>query len=88
MSHRYEIHESPLSRVIEIGDEQVRIEIYKSEDEPGWILEVIDAAGHSAVWDETFESDFDAINAVIDVLEREGVQKTVLNRSDAPFGSC
>ena len=40
----------------------VEVGIHRLETEPGWSLEVVNAAGTSTVWDDLFETD-DAANA-------------------------
>ena len=68
----YELIHSPLCRVVKSGNHQVRVEIYRSEDS-GWFLEVVDAFGNSTVWDDTFESDDDALAEFTRTLQEEGI---------------
>ena len=52
---------SGLSRRVHVGGLDLRIEIYRLEDEPPWVLEVIDQQDTSTVWDEQFKSDQDVL---------------------------
>lgn len=63
---------SGLSRSVSVGGLDLRIEIYRLEDEPLWALEVVDPEGTSTVWDEQFRTDQDALDAVEQVIREEG----------------
>jgi hypothetical protein len=45
---------SPLSREISGDDTKIQIDIYRGEDESGWILEVIDEENTSTVCNRSF----------------------------------
>ena len=47
----------------------LRIEIYKSTDLPGWILEVTNEEGVVIVWNEEFETDHGAVDAFVKAVE-------------------
>lgn len=64
---------SSLCQTIEVEGQEVRIEIYKMEDEKQWSLELVDEANSSLVWDELFDSDFLALNAARQTLKEEGL---------------
>lgn len=64
---------SPLSRDFEKDGHRVRVEIYGSKSNE-WILEVVDAAGTSTVWDDTFETDDLADQEFLRTVEKEGIE--------------
>lgn len=41
----------------------VRLEIYRLEDDPKWVLEVVNERGTSIVWDDLFDTDGAAYEA-------------------------
>ena len=45
-----------------------------SGDDPGWILEVIDEENASTVWNEPFDTDQEALDAVLEVIEQDGIR--------------
>ena len=61
---------SPLCR----DGTKVQVDIYRGEDESGWILEVIDKENASTVWDEPFDTDREALEEVMEVIERDGIR--------------
>jgi len=69
----YEIEYSPLSQKITRDGITVEVCIYRGEDDLGWILEVIDQEGTSTVWDDKFPTDKVAFEAVLLVIEQEGI---------------
>ncbi|MBC8356251.1 MAG: hypothetical protein H8E66_30095 [Planctomycetes bacterium] len=50
----------------------LRIDIYRLEDNPTWSLEVIDDEGTSTVWDELFETDQEALDEALKTIRDEG----------------
>ena len=46
-----EIVMSPLCREITGDGTKIQVDIYRGEDDPGWILEVVDEENASTVWD-------------------------------------
>ena len=48
-----EIVMSPLCREIIKDGTKVQVDIYRGEDDSGWILEVIDEENASTVWDHS-----------------------------------
>ena len=48
------------------------IEIYRSETDEVWILEVVDPEGASHVWDDTFADDRDARTAALTAIQEHG----------------
>ena len=51
----------------------VRLEIYRLEHDPKWVLEVVNEAGTSTVWDDLFDSDAAAYDAFEATVEHEGM---------------
>jgi hypothetical protein len=69
-----EIIMSPLCREISGDDTKIQVDIYRGEDESGWILEVIDEENASTIWDEPFDTDQEALNAVLTVIKHDGIR--------------
>jgi uncharacterized protein len=51
-----------------------QVDIDRGENEPGWILEVIDEGNASIIWDEPFDTDQEALDAVLTVIEQDGIR--------------
>ena len=69
-----EIIMTPLCREITDDGTRVQVDIYRVEGEPGWILEVIDEENASTVWDVPFDTDREALDAVLEVIDRDGIR--------------
>ena len=69
----YELEDSPLSQKITRDGVTVEVCIYRGEDDPEWILEVIDHEGASTVFDERFPTDKQALDVVLLIIEQEGI---------------
>jgi uncharacterized protein len=69
-----EIVMSPLCREITGDGTKIQVDIYRGEDDPGWILEVIDEENSSTVWNDPFDTDQEALDAVMEVIERDGIR--------------
>ena len=54
----------------------------RGEDESGWILEVIDKENASTVWDEPFDTDREALEEVMEVIERDGIRSFLEGESE------
>lgn len=67
-----ELIHSPLTQSVTRDERTVKVEIYR-DDKSGWILEVVDEYGNSTVWDEPFDSDRQALDEVIDTIDKEGI---------------
>jgi len=65
---------SPLCREITGDGIGIQVDIYRGEDESGWILEVIDEENASTIWDEPFDTDQEALDAVLIVIEHDGIR--------------
>ena len=73
MDEEYRIIHSPLERRITERGVSIEVLIYRGEDDAGWILEVVDHAGGSTVWDEAFGSDRAALDEALRTIAREGI---------------
>jgi len=73
MDDEYKIINSPLSQKISRDGMTLDIQIYRGENDPVWILEVIDQEGGSTVWEETFQTEQDALNEVFQTIASEGI---------------
>ena len=69
-----EIVMSPLCREITGDGTKIQVDIYRGEDESGWILEVVDEENTSTVWDDPFNTDREALEEVMEVIERDGIR--------------
>lgn len=65
---------SPLRQRIEGDGTYIDVEIYRGEDEPAWILEVVDEENASTVYDEPFETDQAALDEVRASIEKYGIR--------------
>ncbi len=74
---------SPLCREIAGDGTKIQIDIYRGEDDPGWVLEVIDEENASTVWDDPFDTDQEALNEVMEVIERDGIRSFLEGDSEA-----
>lgn len=73
MNDEPEIITSRLSRKITRDGMTIDVQIYRGEQDSVWVLEVIDQAGGSTVWDETFQTEQDALNEVFQTIASEGI---------------
>ena len=64
---------SRLSRTITRDGITVDVHIFRSEGDPEWTLEVADHEGASTVWEDTFETEQDALNEVFQTIAVEGM---------------
>jgi len=69
-----EIVMSQLCREIIQDGIGIQVDIYRGEDDSGWILEVIDEENTSTVWDDPFNTDREALDAVMEVIEQDGIR--------------
>jgi len=77
-----EIVMSPLCREIVQDGTKVQVDIYRGEDESGWILEVIDEENASTVWDDPFDTDREALEEVMEVIEQDGIRSFLEGESE------
>jgi len=73
---------SPLSREINGDGTKIQVDIYRGENDSGWILEVIDEENASTVWDEPFDTDREALDAVLEVIEKDGIRSFLEGESE------
>ena len=79
MDDEYKIINSPLSQKITRDGTTIDVLIYRGEREATWILEVVDSAGGSTVWDDTFQTEQDALNEVLQTIANEGINCFLLD---------
>jgi uncharacterized protein len=77
-----EIVMSSLCREITGDGTNIQVDIYRGEDDPSWILEVIDEENASTVWDDPFDSDREALDEVMEVIERDGIRTFLEGESE------
>ena len=64
---------STLSKPVTRAGVTVHVQIYRSKDEEGWLLEVIDHLGGSTVWDDRFATDVEALQEAMATIKSEGI---------------
>jgi hypothetical protein len=79
MDDEFKIINSALSQRITRDGTTIEVLIYRGEHEPAWILEVVDCAGGSTVWDETFQTEQAALNEVLRTIDDEGISCFLLD---------
>jgi hypothetical protein len=67
--------------IIEEGT-KIQVDIYRGENESGWILEVIDEENASTVWDDPFDTDREALDEVMEVIKRDGIRSFLEDESE------
>lgn len=73
MDDEYKLINSPLSRTVTRDGLTIEVCIYRGEEEPRWLLEVVDQVGTSTVWSETFATEREALNEVYRTIDSEGM---------------
>ena len=68
-----EFEQSPLTQSISQNGHTVQVDIYRG-DHGGWILEIVDAANNSTLWEDEFESDQDALDEAKAAIDEEGIE--------------
>lgn len=63
---------SPLSQAYSDAGQTVQIEIY-DDGEGGWILEIVDKDNNSTLWEDSFDSDDEALAEALGALEEMGI---------------
>ena len=76
---------SGLGREVTEAGVTVQVHIFRLEHEQGWVLEVVNAAGTSIVWDDPFPSDDDAYGAFRQTVAEEGMQTFLDSGKVIPF---
>ena len=77
-----EIVMSPLCRKISGDGTKIQVDIYRGADDSGWILEVIDEENASTAWDDPFNTDQEALDAVMKVFEQDGIRTFLEGESE------
>jgi hypothetical protein len=77
-----EIVMSPLCREIIENGTKIQVDIYSGEDDSGWILEVIGEENTSTIWDERFDTDQEALDTVMTVIEQNGIRSFLDGESE------
>ncbi len=67
---------SPLSQRYEEEGIAVHIEIYE-DGEGGWLLEIVDEDNNSTMWEDSFDSDEDALAEALAAIEEEGIRALI-----------
>ena len=76
MSEEHEIKYSTLCQKVTSEGKSVQVYIYE-DGKGGWILEVVDEYGNSTVWDDPFKTDDEALDEVLDTIEKEGISSLI-----------
>lgn len=82
MTDEIELIHSPLSQIYEADGHRLQIQIYRTPTTQ-WVLEVVDEAGISTVWDELFDADKAALECAFLAIEKEGVAQFLADASQA-----
>ncbi|MBW6510324.1 MAG: hypothetical protein K0A94_12380 [Desulfuromonadales bacterium] len=77
MNEEPKLIKSPLSQPITSGDNTVSVEIYRLENETSWTLEIEDKYGNSSVWNETFNTDSEALVEAKRTILAEGINSLI-----------
>lgn len=76
MSNDPVLKESSLSQVVERDGRSVQVEIY-NDGMGGWLLEIVDEFGNSSVWDQSFETEQDALDEALKTIREEGIESLI-----------
>lgn len=76
---------SSKSRRVMIDSHAFSVEIYKSEGDLEWILEVVDETGTSHIWDDKFSSDKEAFAVAVADIEEHGALEFMRGGNVIPF---
>ncbi len=68
--------ESSLSQVVERDGRSVKVDIYE-DGMGGWLLEVVDEFGNSSVWDQSFETEQDALDEALKTIREKGIESLI-----------
>ena len=71
----YVLIESPLSGEFIRDGVRVDVQIYRGEEDPSWVLEVVDQANNSYVWDKQFATDHLAMKQFLNSVDEEGMKQ-------------
>jgi|GEM_PF-4535368 len=73
----YKVILSPLSKTYSEGTKSVEVEIYKGEEEEGWILEILDGLGNSMIADEMFKTAQEAWDQFMEDIKKDGIDSFI-----------
>lgn len=76
MDEEFEPKESKLSQTYREGDVTVQIDIYE-DGEGGWLLEIVDENNNSTVWEDSFDTEKEALDEALEALQEEGIETFV-----------
>ncbi len=71
----YKVIDSPLSCDMRRDGIDIEVQIYRGEDEEGWILDVVDSAGSSFIWEERFVTDQAALDELLRDIAANGMKQ-------------
>ena len=71
----YVLIESPLSGEFVRDGIRVDVQIYRGEEDPSLVLEVVDQANNSYVWEEQFATDKLAMREFVNSVDKEGMKQ-------------
>ena len=74
-----DILDSALFFRVEDEDTHVDVRIYRLEGHGHWTLKLVNAEGVSAVWDDKFSSEDAALQAAVDTIEENGLEKPTMH---------
>ncbi|MBD1400459.1 hypothetical protein [Pelovirga terrestris] len=77
MNEEPKLIKSPLSQPITSVGNTVSVEIYRLENETSWTLEIEDKYGNSSVWNETFNTDSEALVEAKRTILAEGINSLI-----------
>ena len=76
MTDNDNVYMSPLSQEYEENGCVVRIEIFE-DGEGGWLLEIVDADNNSSMWEDSFDSDDEALAEALAAIEELGIDSFI-----------
>jgi uncharacterized protein len=74
---------STLCQAVTRDGKTVQVDIYADGD-GGWLLEVVDHHGNSTVWDDSFSSEQEALDTVLEAIDEEGINALIGAPPDRP----
>ena len=71
----YVIVNSPLSGELRRDGITIDVQIYRGEEDETWVLEVVDCANTSFLWDDQFPTDQAAMDELLQTIQSEGMKQ-------------
>ncbi|GAA4648081.1 hypothetical protein GCM10023116_03450 [Kistimonas scapharcae] len=84
MTDDIEVIKSSLSQAVERDGSSVKV-IILADGHGKWILEVEDEYGNSTVWDDTFNTEQEALQEFFKTLDEEGIGALICKPEDRKF---